>query len=155
MQIILCSLPAAIWNSLGKGKWRVPHIYLGSYCSRMCCYPVHDHIYWLYGKCPDTTTHNSATCSEFPVTTNGTLCVFAIQSEFCPGHAMHRTIGNISDRINVALKGIWYLLSILWLSSFLIYSIEFWISSRASKCWCYYLPIFIFDRNHHWFYCPF
>ena len=59
------------------------------------------------GKCPDTTTHNSVICNEFPVTTNGTLCVFALQSEFCPGHAMYQTIGNMSDRINVTLKGIW------------------------------------------------
>ena len=58
------------------------------------------------GKCPDTTTHNSAICNEFSTSTNGTLCVFAIQSELCPGHIVYQTIGDMSSQIHVTLKGI-------------------------------------------------
>ena len=58
------------------------------------------------GKCPATTTHNSAICSEFSTSTNGILCLFAIQSEFCPGRIVYQTIGDMSNQIHVTLKGI-------------------------------------------------
>lgn len=59
------------------------------------------------GKCPDTTIHNSVICNEFPMSTNGSLCIIAIQSEFCPGRDnMYQTIGNMSGQIYVTLKGI-------------------------------------------------
>ena len=57
------------------------------------------------GICPDTTTHNSASCNHFQVSTIGNLCLFAIRSEFCPGHTMYQIIGNMSDHIQVTLKG--------------------------------------------------
>ena len=57
------------------------------------------------GKCPDTTIHNSAICNEFSASTIGTLCVFAIQTEFCPGNIMYQTIGDVSSQYYVTLKG--------------------------------------------------
>ena len=57
------------------------------------------------GICLDTTAHNSASCNHFQVSTTGNLCTFAVQSEFCHEYTTYRTIGSISDHIQVILKG--------------------------------------------------
>ena len=44
------------------------------------------------GSCPNTTNHTSVTCTDVP--TNGTTCMFAIQTVFC-GYIT----GNVSDPI--------------------------------------------------------
>ena len=50
------------------------------------------------GRCPTTTAHTTAVCTDIPANSN--ICTFAIQTIVCDGVA-----GNVSDPIHARLRG--------------------------------------------------